>query len=163
MLAPPHADFKIRPETQYQNAILKYGGQSLRLPDESKNGKSELTRTMPGEADDPNNHRLSGDGFNLGRIEYDTFSTDGRSHIGAQGISKAPVTMDLQTRVQPVIGLSLDVLSVRYGAAVPILLTRCFLVVERFGLRREEIYRVPENVIGVDKIKFAFETGELDE
>ncbi|KAJ5366817.1 hypothetical protein N7541_000758 [Penicillium brevicompactum] len=159
--APPHADFKSRPETQYQNAIHKYGGQSLRLPDESKNGNSELTRTMPGEADDPNNHRLSGDGFNLGRIEYDKFSTDGRSHIGAQGISKAPVTMNLQTRVQPVIGLSLDVLSVRYGAAVPILLTRCFLVVERFGLRREEIYRVPENVIGVDQIKFAFETDTL--
>lgn len=68
----------------------------------------------------------------------------------------------MQFNLNSTFGVSLELLYARDGTVVPFLLRQCFDAIENFGLNLEGIYHLA-GITHVNRLKNAFETGELDD
>lgn len=73
-----------------------------------------------------------------------------------------PLDQNRTFGTKPILGVALNRLYERDKIAVPYFLTQCFLAVERYGLTKMNVYHINGSVSDVNRIKTAFETGELE-
>ncbi|CAG7926454.1 unnamed protein product [Penicillium olsonii] len=91
-------------------------------------------------------------------FSYSLSNFDGSTQVLHASVAGTSVLQYHQNRLIPIFGVSLQDLHDRIGPGVPLILRKCFIALEEFGLNDKTIYQLWGNSAHINQLKNAFET-----